>query len=195
MPTRLVIVQHGEKDSTPGDPDLTATGRRQAAELAEALASWPITALYTSPLRRARSTAEPISRRLDLAADVDERLAERMNWDDGEESLEAFLAEWRRASAERDYVPRSGVSSRAAGHRLRRVLLELSSRHVDHSIAMVTHGGITVDLLRDLLGDDELERRAPGLIMDGPSPCAITEVLVEDPAIIVLAVAASAGLD
>jgi hypothetical protein len=40
-------------------------------------------------------------------------------------------------------------------------------------VAAVTHGGITTDLLRNLLGDDAL----PPLLLDaGIPPCAITAI-------------------
>jgi hypothetical protein len=39
--------------------------------------------------------------------------------------------------------------------------------------AAITHGGITVDLLRNLLGDDALP---PGALEAGIPPCAITAI-------------------
>jgi broad specificity phosphatase PhoE len=42
------------------DPELTEEGHRQAALLAAALAGEPVTAILTSPLLRARQTAEPV---------------------------------------------------------------------------------------------------------------------------------------
>jgi probable phosphoglycerate mutase len=50
------------------DADLTDLGRRQAADLAERLATdpRPVTAIVTSPLRRARQTAEVVAARLGL---------------------------------------------------------------------------------------------------------------------------------
>ena len=40
-------------------------------------------------------------------------------------------------------------------------------------VAAVTHGGVTIDLLRDLLGDDELP---PRLLTAGVPPGAITAI-------------------
>jgi probable phosphoglycerate mutase len=69
----IVLVRHGEPDWEPDgfavdDPELTARGRAQAERAAEALARESFDALYVSPLRRARETAEPIAKRLGLEA-------------------------------------------------------------------------------------------------------------------------------
>ena len=41
---------------------------------------------------------------------------------------------------------------------------------------VVTHGGVTVDLLRNLIGDAEVNRRAPTLIAEGVPNCAMTRL-------------------
>ncbi len=61
------------------DPELTEEGRRQAALLAEALAGEPVSAILTSPLLRARQTAEAISAACGVPVTVDERLVE-IDW-------------------------------------------------------------------------------------------------------------------
>jgi hypothetical protein len=43
-------------------------------------------------------------------------------------------------------------------------------------VVLFGHGGATVDLLRTLLGDDELNRRQSHLIEEGPASGAITRV-------------------
>jgi len=110
---RVLIVQHAEKQRLPGDPGLTASGVTQATVTAEWLAEHEdLVAVWASPLRRAVETAAPIARMTGCRLITDIRLRERMNWDDPHvESLEEFLVEWRKASDDRDYVPRSGDSS------------------------------------------------------------------------------------
>jgi len=61
------------------DTDLTDLGRTQAFAAASVLAQHPITGVYSSPLRRALHTAEPIAERLQLPVVVIEQIAER-NW-------------------------------------------------------------------------------------------------------------------
>ena len=76
---KVYLVRHAE--AAPGEPDelrpLTAAGRIQARELARRLATGGvrIDALLTSPLLRARETAEQLSRELGVALEPDERVA------------------------------------------------------------------------------------------------------------------------
>ena len=58
--TTIYLVQHGDKERIPGDPGLTELGKGQAAVTARWLQGMKLHALYSSPLRRARETAEPI---------------------------------------------------------------------------------------------------------------------------------------
>ena len=76
---RLYLVRHA--DAAPGDPDelrpLTPHGREQARNLGARLAAEGAAgaAVVTSPLLRARETAEEIARALGTAPEPDERLA------------------------------------------------------------------------------------------------------------------------
>jgi probable phosphoglycerate mutase len=65
----IVLVRHAQPDWEPGGravdhPALSAHGRLQAEALAEALAGERFDACYTSTLRRAIETSEPVARRL-----------------------------------------------------------------------------------------------------------------------------------
>lgn len=166
--TTIYLVQHGDKERRPGDPGLTELGKGQAAVTARWLQRTAPHALYTSPLRRARQTAEPIGRATGLVVRVDSRLRERLNWD-GSQTFDAFLADWDRSAKDRDLVLGNGESSRSAGERLRVFLAGLVG--ASGPVAVVSHGGVTTDLLRTLLGDDGLP---PRLIDEGIPPCAIT---------------------
>jgi phosphohistidine phosphatase SixA len=74
---RLFVVRHAE--AAPGDPDelrpLTDAGRAAARALGDRLADHGLDAVLSSPLLRARETAEAIARPAGLAAEPDERLA------------------------------------------------------------------------------------------------------------------------
>ena len=72
MATRyLYLIRHGQYLSSQHDDDrggsLTDTGRTQADLTAEALEPLPVSAVYTSPMRRAFETAERIAARQELA--------------------------------------------------------------------------------------------------------------------------------
>ena len=69
----LVFVRHGQPDWEPDgkavdDPGLTPLGRQQAERVAQALAPEGCDALYTSTMRRALETTEPIASGLGLEA-------------------------------------------------------------------------------------------------------------------------------
>ena len=175
MALRVLVVQHGEKERSCGDPGLTARGHEQARITAQWLGRAGSTAgLWSSPMRRALETAAPIAAQLGVAATIDVRLRERMNWEcDVEQPIEEFLREWRRASADRSYEPRGGDSSHHAASRFVATLDALAESHSGTAI-VVTHGGVTTDALRTLVGDAALRALAPPLIDDGMSSCAIT---------------------
>ena len=176
MSVDVCIVQHGDKQRTAGDPGLTEIGRAQAEVTARWLArsEQPAT-VWSSPLCRALETATPIARELAVDVRVDPRLRERMNWSDADvESLEAFLEDWHAASADRSHQPRSGDSSAQAARRFLDALEDLATTSLTGTVIVVSHGGVTVDALRTLLGDRQLGRRAPTLIDSGVPACALT---------------------
>jgi phosphohistidine phosphatase SixA len=74
---RVFLVRHAE--AAPGDPDelrrLTSAGRAAARALGERLAAEHPTAVVTSPLLRARETADLIARACKLEATADDNLA------------------------------------------------------------------------------------------------------------------------
>ena len=153
--TVVYLVQHGEKERLPGDPGLTAVGRQQATRTGRWLRGQGVQTLCTSPMRRARETAACIASVTGLTAQPDARLRERLNWD-GSMPVEAFLALWDRMSQDRDFTPGKEESSRQAGARLQAFLA--GPPGTPGPVAAVTHGGITTDLLGNLLGDDALPR-------------------------------------
>lgn len=74
---RVFLVRHAE--AAPGEPDelrsLTGAGRAAARALGKRLAGEQPTAVVSSPLLRARETADLIARACKLDATTDERLA------------------------------------------------------------------------------------------------------------------------
>ena len=81
---RLFVVRHAE--AAPGEPDhlrpLTSAGRKAAAALGKRLASEGIDAVVSSPLLRARQTAEAIAAAAGTEAELDDRLAPGATADD-----------------------------------------------------------------------------------------------------------------
>ncbi|WP_040776234.1 bifunctional RNase H/acid phosphatase [Nocardia pneumoniae] len=83
-PTRLLLLRHGQTElslerrySGRGNPPLTAVGREQAARAAKMLAAkGDIAAVVSSPLGRARETAEAAATALGVSAELHDGLIE-----------------------------------------------------------------------------------------------------------------------
>ena len=110
---KIYMVRHGKAAASIDghlDPGLDALGRRQAQATADELAALGALAIYTSPLARARETAEPLAERWATEVAVEPRvteipfpttdLAQRRQWlgeamAGGWTSLGSELLQWR----------------------------------------------------------------------------------------------------
>jgi len=188
MGIEVLVVQHGEKVRSAGDPGLTEVGRRQAATVATWLAENrpDIDAIVASPLRRAQETAAPIAAAFGLELTTEPRVRERMNWDDAASiDLDGFLTEWQRATDDRAYQPAVGDSSVNAAARFIDALVDLEHDHAG-VVVVVAHGGVTVDTLRTIAGDRSVSDVNADLISNGVPSCAITQLRVTNGAITVI---------
>ena len=81
---RLFVVRHAE--AAPGEPDhlrpLTKAGRAAARSLAKELGPEGIDAVLSSPLRRARETADEIAAAAGTKTEIDDRLSPGATADD-----------------------------------------------------------------------------------------------------------------
>lgn len=81
-PKQIILVRHAEKAAEPAsDPGLSKAGRTRAKTLAMLLAADRVGAVVSSPLQRARATAEPLARQrgLDMqTVPIDATLAEHV---------------------------------------------------------------------------------------------------------------------
>lgn len=157
MVKRFFLIRHGDKVRIPGDPPLSDLGIEQAKKTGHHLKTIPITKIVASPIKRTQETANYISDILDLEFDTNELLRERANWgDDPDQSIEDFLEMWEKASQDRHWQPPVGDSSMNAGKRIQKIISELLDDENDENIALITHGGIIADFLRNILTDEEL---------------------------------------
>jgi broad specificity phosphatase PhoE len=106
------------------DPELTEEGRRQAALLAAALAEEPVTSIVTSPLVRARQTAEAVAAACGVPVTVDERLVE-IDWGtwEGRPAGSLAVADVDRWTAEDGTAP-EGESLESLSRRVETFCLE-----------------------------------------------------------------------
>jgi broad specificity phosphatase PhoE len=88
--TVVHLVRHGEVENPRGvlygripGYHLSADGRVMAKAAADFLAGRDVTVLRSSPLERARETAEPIAAQVGLSVEIDERLIEPWNHFEG----------------------------------------------------------------------------------------------------------------
>lgn len=192
----VLVVQHAEKVRASGDPSLTARGWQQALLVARWLASeLPVFAVWSSPLRRARETAEVIADELGQPIQIDRRLTERMNWDENVLTFDAFLFEWRQATDDRTYEPLLGDSSMVAGARFTEAICEIAAAAPEGStIVVVSHGGVTTDAFRTMMSDDALSEKDPDLISNGVPSCAVTRLAVEGRALKLVGLPSTAHL-
>jgi len=149
MPTIIVLVRHGETDwnrqrryQGHADRPLNERGRGQAVELANALADEELSAVYTSPLRRASETARIIADRLGLALEEMEALREI----DVGDWQGLTVDEVRARFPERiDVAWRSGWENGETHDELAArvvpALLDLGRRHREARLLGVTHAG------------------------------------------------------
>lgn len=77
----LLIIRHGlpvriDEGDGPADPELSELGHEQARRMAAWLRDEKLTAVYTSPMRRARQTAAPLGEATGLEPVVDDEVAE-----------------------------------------------------------------------------------------------------------------------
>jgi 2,3-bisphosphoglycerate-dependent phosphoglycerate mutase len=150
----IYLIRHGEKEATKNNPGLTTTGITQAQKTARYLAQFPITKIIASPYLRTQQTAGHIAQHLNLSIVTDERLRERMDFQEFEGDRAAFFAEWSKATHDRSYVPVSGRSSEETASQVIALLHELESEAAQHShIALVTHGGTIADFLRSVFDE------------------------------------------
>jgi probable phosphomutase (TIGR03848 family) len=138
----------------PGVP-LGMGGVQEAEALARRLDGWPIQALYSSPLERARATAAPIAKRLRLEAQIADELNEidYGEWTNRTLAELRELPEWRRFNDFRSgsRIP-DGESMIEVQERMLRLIERLCTAHPAQTVVLVSHGDVIKAILAYYLG-------------------------------------------
>ena len=160
-PTRIIAIRHGETDwnlagrvqgqmATAG---LNAKGRWQAQQVAHALASESIQALYASDLLRAHETAQYIGQTTGLAVQTDAGLRERgfglfegKTFAESEVLWPELALRWRKR--EPDFAPADGESLLSFEERITKIVHALAAINSGKQIVLVSHGGVMDALYR-----------------------------------------------
>ena len=187
MPTTILLARHGETDwnrdgrfQGQADPPLNEHGREQARKLAERLSAQRFAALYTSPLRRARETAEIVAGRLGLAVEPVDDLQEihvgswsGLTRDEVQGRFPAAYARWLTFAAGWD----DGETYDELTRRVVAAVLGVARRHPGERILIVTHGGPIRALLAAAEGLTYAEARRSSSVLDN---CAVAELAVRN---------------
>jgi alpha-ribazole phosphatase len=161
--TRIFLCRHGETSERGRgrchgrlDLGLSRLGRHQAVQLAETLAAEPLDAVYTSPLRRARETAEPIAARhglrpvqVDGLSEIDLGRFEGLTYEEAERRFPDVYRLWMEEPL-RVRFP-GGEDYEEVRRRASEALVEILARHPDEAVAIVSHAGP----IRALLNPDD----------------------------------------
>lgn len=159
---KLYLIRHGQtgwniegKIQGRTDIPLNEKGIRQAELLAEAMRDRPVTALFSSPLKRAFETAEYISKNGKLPvtpvaelAEVDFGLWEGLTWEQIHVAYPGDFEGWDRNPTA--YTPTGGETREHCKERCRRAMERILAESKG-DIAIVAHGGILVFVVDYLL--------------------------------------------
>ena len=157
LPLRVELVEG------PADPELAPEGWQQAGRLAAWLASEGIDAVYSSPLRRALQTAEPLAELTGHEVRVVDGLAE---WDRQASSyipIEELQAAddpvWKSLAA--GALHELGVDAPSFQGRVVSAVAGIVAAHPGETVAAVCHGGVLNAYLSNILGLDRVLFFAP----------------------------------
>ena len=168
--TVLILARHGRTSwndegryQGQSDVPLNEHGLRQARFLAEQLRSEPLSAVYSSDLRRSYDTARAIARRHRLSVHADPRFREinQGRWD-GLLHREILTMDGPLAQAWTEHPlsvrPPGGESLRAVHERVVAATAEALAQYAGGVVCVVTHK-VTMVVLRSAITGEDLERR------------------------------------
>jgi broad specificity phosphatase PhoE len=149
--TTIFLARHGESDwnvekrfQGHRDRPLTERGREQAHALADLVGAEKIGAVYTSPLSRARETAEIVAARVGLKAvalpelrEVDTGSWSGLSRADVEARFPEGFAHWRSGGSAWE----NGESYDEMAERVIGALRKIAEDHPDGRVLVVSHGG------------------------------------------------------
>jgi 2,3-bisphosphoglycerate-dependent phosphoglycerate mutase len=185
--TDVLLVRHGEsgalaKDGSlaltngQSDPPLAPGGRVEAELVGARLAGEEIAAIYTSPLQRARETAAPLARQLELEPTIEQDLREVFmgDWEGGlyrkKFAAQDPIALRMLAEQRWDVIPGAEPAPEFSA-RIRSVLSRIAAAHAGEKIVVFTHAGFIGEALAQATGSEPFA-------FIGPNNASISQLLV-----------------
>lgn len=167
MTLRLHLLRHGQTNASRGNlfcgrrlnPALTDEGLAMADSFAAAYQTISWTAIYSSPLTRAVTTATPLANAVGLSVQTRDGFAEidYGEWDglSASQVSEKFHVEYERWTADPAWNPPTGGETAVAlAQRVTRELEEIAKRHADGNVLIVAHKATIRVAICALLGVD-----------------------------------------
>ena len=177
----LILVRHGQTDGNVQrrfigrvDLPLNETGKRQARALGERFEGTPWGGIYTSPLARAKSTAEALgeAREVNALQELDQGVLEGKTLEELPGDFTEFFAAWDR-DAENTRVP-GGETLGECRDRAWGAMREIAERHAGESgpVAIVAHQMVISVLLLEVLEaplklNDKVQQKNTGVSLVG----------------------------
>lgn len=157
--TRLILIRHGETEWNEtkrfqgvSDIPLSPRGMGQALSLARSLGREPLTAIYTSPLTRARQTAACLARHhscpllvIEDLKELNQGRLEGLTGDDLRREFPDFISRWLEDPGET--VLPGGESLGALQERAWAAIEGLVRKHSEETVAVVAHSFVILAVL------------------------------------------------
>ncbi len=157
---KIIVIRHGETEWNASskiqgqrDIELNDNGRKQALMTGEIIKDKKIDLIISSPLKRARETAEIINILLNVPIIEDDRLMERY-WGVNEGKTKAEIQELKKTNPliedSWDYSKNVKYDDIEPMHefcdRITEFLDEATSKYEGQNLLLVTHGGVSIPL-------------------------------------------------
>lgn len=158
---RLLLTRHGQTDwnvlgkiQGKTDIELNETGIKQAMEVREKLINEKIDVIISSPLKRAKKTAQIIAQNRDIPLIIDEAIEERCFGEFEGYTREEFDFNeiWDyKLNKQYEYAENIGDVFK----RVEKFLEKIKEDYKEKTVLLVTHGGVTVPIRAILEGIPE----------------------------------------
>ncbi|WP_449622427.1 histidine phosphatase family protein [Robertmurraya sp. Marseille-Q9965] len=141
---KIYLIRHCEAEGQAFEAKLTVKGIKQASELETFFVDKRVERIISSPYKRTVQSIQPLSDRLNLEIELDNRLTERVL---SSENLPDWYEKLQETFEDLDLKFEGGESSQEAMNRIVEVIEEVIQSTADN-VVIVTHGNLMSLLLK-----------------------------------------------